>query len=186
MPPPALFWYHPFSKPETFTHHNFKNSMIGMGMQTFNSAVGVTPDAWHLMSTCTTICPGCRNIFLIDGFRAHTPHNHCTKPGANYTVTPSQSIMYNIMPNFLNHIVIVPCHPATNNDTPPSAFLEFHPKSNPVPPPDYFSTSMIGCPLGLELQCRHSVGCLEHCTHSKCILCGLQLYQIIQRRLSAS
>jgi hypothetical protein len=94
MPPPALFWFHPMSLPVPFTHHAFENSMIGLGMRTFNSPVGVSPDAWQLMSTCTTMCLGCRMMFSIDGFHAHTPQNRCSKPGASYSVALSYSKHY--------------------------------------------------------------------------------------------
>ena len=91
MPPPALFRYHAMSRPSPFTHREFENSMIGQGMRTFNSSIGVSPEAWYLLTTYTTFCPGCRMMFSIDGFRAHTPQNRCPKPGAHYTVVPYHS-----------------------------------------------------------------------------------------------
>jgi len=55
----------------------------------------------------------------------------------------------------LSNTLIAPSHPAAHNDAPPPALLEFHPSSNPVPPPDYFANSMIGRAL---LEWNSSVG----------------------------
>ena len=94
LPPPALFWYHSASNPAPFTHQEFENSMIGCGMRAFNLSDGVSPDAWHLLSTCTALCAGCRMKFSVDGFRAHTSSGCCPKPGANFSVAPSHSMFY--------------------------------------------------------------------------------------------
>jgi hypothetical protein len=94
IPPPALLFYHPVSDPAPFTHREFENSMIGCGMRAFNSSTGVSPDAWHLLSTCAILCPGCRMKFSIDGFRAHTSSGHCPKPGARFSVAPSHSMLF--------------------------------------------------------------------------------------------
>ena len=94
LPPATLFRYHSISKPAPFTHREFEDSMIGRGMKAFNSSVGVSPEAWHLLSTCTVLCPGCRMKFSVDGFRVHTSGGHCPKPGARFSVAPSHSMSF--------------------------------------------------------------------------------------------
>jgi hypothetical protein len=94
IPPATLFRYHTASCPTPFTHREFEDSMIGRGMKAFNSVDGVSPDAWHLLSTCTVLCPGCRMKFSVDGFRAHTVSGHCPKPGARFVVAPSHSMLF--------------------------------------------------------------------------------------------
>ena len=84
-------------------------------------------------------------MFSIDGFHAHTPHGHSTKPGADFMVAPSHSELYLYLPQYLtNQILTVPYHPAADNDNLPPELLEFHPHSEPAPLQDYFGTSMIG------------------------------------------
>ena len=145
LPPPTLFFYHSASNPAPFTHREFKDSMIGCGMKAFNSSAGVSPEAWHLLSTCTALCPGCRMKFSVDGFRAHTSSGHCPKPGAHFSLAPSYC-MSSVGLCECSYLTKppVPCHPAANNDNPPPKLIEYHPSSNPAPTPNYFGDSMIG------------------------------------------
>ena len=66
-------------------------------------------------------------------------------------MVPSHSNFSKCCVLLLHHLFhktfIVLCHPAANNEAPLPALLDFHPNSNPSPPPDYFATSVISCTL---------------------------------------
>lgn len=91
LPPPALIPYHPMSQPQPFTHVKFADSMIARCVHAFNSEEGISTDAWHLLSTSTVFCPGCHMMFSIDGFQAHVHDGRCSKPGAHFSIAPSNS-----------------------------------------------------------------------------------------------
>jgi hypothetical protein len=42
------------------------------------------------------------------------------------------------------------------------------------------------CPLGVELLCRNSLGCMEHSYHGHGLLCRVQPHSLVWRRLSPS
>ena len=83
LAPRQLARYHPMYLPKEFTHLEFADTMISWGMKTFNSVTGVTPEQWFLLSTSSCICPGCRNVRSIDGFRSHIKGGQCPTPGKN-------------------------------------------------------------------------------------------------------
>lgn len=80
LPPLSLFHYHPMSNPQTFTHNEFFDSVIGRAIREWNSPNGITSEAWFIVSTATVHDPSCGRMFSFDGFRAHAPGGKCTQP----------------------------------------------------------------------------------------------------------
>ncbi|KZP03200.1 hypothetical protein FIBSPDRAFT_969220 [Athelia psychrophila] len=129
LPPRCLQRYHQAFLPKAFEHMEFDDSMIAQGMRTWNSEEGVSPEAWLLLSTAKTICVGCRNIFSIDGFLAHTAGgDRCSNSMYEHSVFDAQ----------------VPLHPAADSAKPPKALRQYHPSAYPTSREDYFCDSMIG------------------------------------------
>ena len=45
--------------------------MVGRGFLEWNSLVGITVEAWRVLSTAEVVCEGCRMVRSLDGDCAH-------------------------------------------------------------------------------------------------------------------
>jgi hypothetical protein len=70
QPPLQLLPYHPsFSPPPSYDI--FLTSMIGRASMEWNSSVGVSIDAWHILATAQVACDICKKVRSLDGDCAH-------------------------------------------------------------------------------------------------------------------
>jgi len=95
--------FHPTSNPPP-SFDAFLTSMVGRAFLEWNSDVGVSVDAWRILSTSGVACDGCERVRSMDGDCAH--RDDTGEPTCKASVTPS-SLVINISDDEDENIPIV-------------------------------------------------------------------------------
>jgi hypothetical protein len=69
----------------------FLHSMVGRAYLEWNSDVGVTVEAWKVLSTAEVVCGGCNKVRSLDGDCAH--RDDAGRPLCNSTVQAKSPII---------------------------------------------------------------------------------------------